>query len=156
MGRSLQRKKGHLVRKWSGSGGDGSPRGQQKIKVEGSWVCDTKKELYRVTCTKTSSHRDFQHYQLFVMPASKVSTPPTSTPPPALPASSSSPVALPEPTTTSSPTEPEAKRQKQQDDEADQDVDSFQPLEPTVQTGDEGPSVPAIPADPPFRSSYKR
>ena len=51
--------------------------------------------------------------------------------PQALPASSSSPVALPEPTTTSSPTEPEAKKQKQQDDEEDQDVDLFHPLEPT-------------------------
>ena len=51
--------------------------------------------------------------------------------PPALPASSSSPAALPELTTTSSPMETEAKKQKQQDDEEDKDMDLFHPLEPT-------------------------
>ena len=43
------------------------------------------------------------------------------------------PLALPEPTTTSSPTEPEAKKQKQQLEEDDEDLamDSFHPLQPT-------------------------
>ena len=52
--------------------------------------------------------------------------------PPLQPASSS-PAALPEPTTTSSPMEPEAKKQKQQQEEDDEDLamDSFHPLQPT-------------------------
>ena len=52
---------------------------------------------------------------------------------PALPTSSTSPAALPEPTTTSSPTEPEAKKHKQQHEEDDEDLamDSFHPLQPT-------------------------
>ena len=52
---------------------------------------------------------------------------------PPLPTSSSSPAALHEPTTTSSPTEPEPKKHKQQHEEVDQDqaMDSFHPLQPT-------------------------
>ena len=52
---------------------------------------------------------------------------------PPLPTSSSSPAALPEPDTTSSPTEPETKKHKQQHEEDDDDqlMDSFHPLQPT-------------------------
>ena len=52
---------------------------------------------------------------------------------PPLPASSSSPAALPEPDTTSSPTEPETKKHKLQHEEDDdtQPMDSFHPLQPT-------------------------
>ena len=52
---------------------------------------------------------------------------------PPLPTSSSSPAALPEPDTTSSPTEPETKKHKQQHEENndDQPMDSFHPLQPT-------------------------
>ena len=52
---------------------------------------------------------------------------------PPLPTSSSSPAALPEPDTTSSPTEPEAKKHKQQhtEDDDDQPMDSFHPLQPS-------------------------
>ena len=52
---------------------------------------------------------------------------------PPLPASSSSPAALPETDTTSSPTEPETKKHKQQHEEDDDDqiMDSFHPLQPT-------------------------
>ena len=52
---------------------------------------------------------------------------------PQLPASSSSPAALPEPDTTSSSTEPEAKKHKQthEEDDDDQPMDSFHPLQPT-------------------------
>ena len=50
---------------------------------------------------------------------------------PPLPTSSSSPAALPESTTTSSQTEPEAKKPKQQHDEEDDAMDSLHPLQPT-------------------------
>ena len=51
---------------------------------------------------------------------------------PPLPTSSGSPAALPEPTATSSPTEPETKKQKQQHGEDDEDLamDSLHPLQP--------------------------
>ena len=53
---------------------------------------------------------------------------------PPLPTSSSSPAALDEPTTTSSPTEPETKKHKQQhkeDEDEDNDMESFHPLQPS-------------------------
>ena len=52
---------------------------------------------------------------------------------PPLPTSSGSPAALPEPSTASSPTEPEPKKHKQQHEEDDEDLamDSFHPLQPT-------------------------
>ena len=49
---------------------------------------------------------------------------------------------MPEPTTTSSLTEPEAKKQKQQQDEDDEDLamDSFHPLQPA-----DPPLLPNVP-----------